>query len=175
MKVLIKRKPALITIRLITFFILCAINNGFSQNPKHVEQKIRDSINNEFVKNYGNCSFISKNGVTNFNGKTEFWKICELQNENRIIQIESHSESTYFQEIYFEKKGKLLYAKETQNYTPINSFEQIRWNCEFYVQNNKVITIMSHGHGKTEDEEWNENMIIEMYTKRIAEIEKIQL
>jgi len=176
MDLMTHRKPSgKIKYFLLTVCILYSVSTCFSQNQKELEEKIRDSIDNEFIKNYSNCSLNSKNGVTNFNGKIEFWKICELQDGNRIIQIESHSESTYFQEIYFEKKGKLLYAREAQNYIPINSFEQIRWNCEFYIQNNRVITTMSLGHGKTEDEEWDENMILEMYSKRISEIEKIQL
>ncbi|WP_298546554.1 hypothetical protein [uncultured Aquimarina sp.] len=174
MKVLIERKPILNTSRLVLLFVLCSIGYSFSQDQREIEQKLRDSIHNEFINIYSDYIHYSKNGVTNFNGKTEFWKIYELQNENRIIQIESHSEGTYFQEIYFEKNGKLVYAKETQNYTPINSFEQMAWNCEFYIKDDKVITTMSLGHGKTEDEEWDENMIIEMYFKRLVEIEKIQ-
>ncbi|WP_299314040.1 hypothetical protein [uncultured Aquimarina sp.] len=171
---MIEQKPILTAKRLTLLFVLSSISYSFSQNHEQIENKIRDSIQTEFIKNYSDCSFYSKNGITNFNGKTEFWKICGLKNGNRIIQVESHFEATYFQEIYFEKKGKLLYARETQNYTPINSFEQIRWNCDFYIQHNKVITIMSVGHGKTEDEEWDENTIIEMYSKRLVEIEKIQ-
>ncbi|MFD2561560.1 hypothetical protein [Aquimarina rubra] len=174
MNALNPRKSILNPILLILFFLLCSIGNGFSQNHREIERKIRDSIHTEFIKNYSNCSFYSKNGVTNFNGKTEFWKICELKNGNRIIQVESHAEATYFQEIYFEKKGKLTYARETQNYTPINSFEQMKWNCDFYIQDNRVITTISLGHGKTEDEEWDENMIIAMYAKRVTEIERIQ-
>ncbi|MHA7057780.1 hypothetical protein ACWGOQ_0011205 [Aquimarina sp. M1] len=50
----------------------------------------------------------------------------------------------------------------------------MRWNCEFYIKNDTVFTSMSLGHGKTENEEWNPNAIIEMYTKRLQEIEKIQ-
>ncbi|WP_298312165.1 hypothetical protein [uncultured Aquimarina sp.] len=168
------QKSTMITLRLTIYMILCSIIQGFAQNQQEAEQKLRDSIHTEFIKNYNNCSFYSKNGVTNFNGKTEFWKICKLKNGNRIIEIESHEEATYFQEIYFEKKGKLIYARETQNYNPINSFEQMRWNCEFYIKNDKVITTMSLGHGKTENEEWDENAIMEMYSKRLNEIEKIQ-
>ncbi len=167
-------RPVKSKITLSFIYMIGAMGLVFSQTPQETAQAIRDSIQTEFAENYSNCSSYSKNGITNFNGKPEFWSICELQNENRIIKIVSHSESTYFEEIYFEREQKLIYARETQKYTPINSFEQMRWNCEYYINKNEVISTMSLGHGKTEDEEWDENSIIEMYTKRIQEIEKIQ-
>ncbi|MDH7447036.1 hypothetical protein [Aquimarina sp. 2201CG14-23] len=168
------KRIAIKNILLAIVVTLGTVTISFSQNQKELEETIRDSINIEFTKNYSNCSSYTKNGITNFNGKTEFWKICELKNGNRILQIESHSKSTYFQEIYFEKNGKLIYAKETENYVPMNSFEQMQWNCEFYIKDNNVITFTSLGRGKTENEDWNKNTIIRTYATRVSEIEKIQ-
>ena len=76
--------------------------------------------------------------------------------------------------IYFEKNGELIYAKETQNYMPKNHFTQMAWNCEFYAKNGKLIAIMSLGHGKTEDEEWNPDVIFDMYKNRLTELKRIK-
>ena len=71
-------------------------------------------------------------------------------------------------------QGELIYAKETQNYMPKNHFTQMAWNCEFYAKNGKLIAIMSLGHGKTEDEEWNPDVIFDMYKNRLTELKRIK-
>ena len=48
------------------------------------------------------------------------------------------------------------------------------WNCEFYIKNGKLIGLISLGHGKTEDDEWNPEIIFQMYKKRIAELSEIK-
>ena len=145
----------------------------YAQTQREKEEKIRSEINTEFDQNSSNCS----NGidaVSDFNNKTEFWNICNLKNGNRIITIESHEKETYFQEIYFEKNGKLVYAKETENYMPKNHFTQMGWNSEFYAENAELISLISLGHGKTENDEWNPNVIFEMYKNRLTELKRIK-
>ena len=129
-------KNLLLTL-ILSFWILSC--NAQSQREK--EEIIRSEINTEFEKNMTEC-YAGVDAVSDFNGKTEFWNICELKNGNRIITIDSHKEDTYYQEIYFEKNGDL-------------------------------ITLMSLGHGKTEDEEWNPDVIFEMYKNRITELKRI--
>ncbi len=48
------------------------------------------------------------------------------------------------------------------------------WNCEFYTENGKLIALMSLGHGKTEDEKWNSDVIFEMYKNRLTELKRIK-
>ena len=126
-----------------------------------------------YDKNSSECSS-GVDIVTDFNGKDEFWNICNLENGNRIIQIESHKANTFFQEIYFEKDGELIYALETEKYMPKNKFTQMIWSCEFYANNGKLISLISLGHGKTEDDEWNPEIIFDMYKNRISEIKKME-
>ncbi len=144
-----------------------------AQSQREKEKKIRLEINTEFDEKMTECS-AGVAAVSDFNEKTEFWNICELKNGSRIISIDSHKKDTYYQEIYFEKNGALIYAKETENYIPKNHFTQMAWNCEFYVKNGKLIGLMSHGHGKTEDEEWNPEVIFEMYKNRLTELKQIK-
>tara|TARA_R110000868_G_scaffold409932_2_gene696610 strand:+ start:710 stop:1201 length:492 start_codon:yes stop_codon:yes gene_type:complete len=158
---------------ILSLILITSIFSGCSKSQKESEEKFRAEINNLFHKNLSDCN-TDVSAITDFNGKPEFWKICELNNESQIIQIESHKDSIFYQEIYFSKNGDLIYAKETENYMPNNSFNQMAWNCEFYARNGELISLISLGHGKTEDEEWDSDIIFEMYNKRIEEIKRIE-
>lgn len=158
---------------LLTFLLLFAIFSCTAQKQVAKEEKIRVAIRAQFDKNVAACS-LEASAVTNFNGKTEFWSVCALQNGNRIITIQSHQEDTYNQQIYFEKNGDLIYAKETENYMPINHFTQMVWNCEFFAKNGELLTIISLGHGKTEDDEWDPDSIFKLYKTRLSELAQIK-
>jgi len=132
------------------------------------EEFYRKKINAEFDKKYSECKY-PKNGISNLNGKKEFWKLCELKNENQIFEINSHKGTVYYKEIYFSKNGKLIYAKEIENYMPENSFSQMDWNCQFYIKNDSLYTLITHGIGN-KDENWNANIILEMFEKRKKEL-----
>ncbi len=160
-------------IALLTLTLTLGIFNCNAQNQREMEEKIRSNINAEFKQNSSNCSY-GIDAVSDFNDKVEFWNICNLKNGNRIITIESHEKERYYQEIYFEKNGELVYAKETENYMPKNHFTQMSWNCEFYTENGELIALMSLGHGKTEDEKWNPDVIFEMYKNRLTELKRIK-
>ena len=56
---------------------------------------------------------------------------------------------------------------------PINNFVLQTWTCQFYAKKGELISLMSLGHGKTEDDEWNADIIFEMHEKRITELNKI--
>ncbi|MFD0991620.1 hypothetical protein [Tenacibaculum geojense] len=144
-----------------------------SQLKSKEEEKKRLEIDKEFNQNSVNC-FEGVQTVSDFNDKKEFWNICELENGNRIITIESHEKEIFFQEIYFERNGELIYAKETENFMPKNHFAQMSWNCEFYIEKGKLISLISLGHGKTEDDNWNPEMIIKMYKTRLTELKRIK-
>lgn len=153
--------------------MMLGIMNCNAQSQRAEEEKMRSEINEIFYQNISECN-AEIDAVSDFNGKSEFWNICDLKNGNRIIKIESHNADTFYQEIYFENNGNLIYAKETENYMPKNHFTQMAWNCEFYIQNGELITLVSLGHGKTEDDEWNPDVIFDMYKNRIAELNKIK-
>ena len=68
----------------------------------------------------------------------------------------------------------MIYAKEIGNYLPLNDFTQKFWNCEFYIKNRQIISIMSLGHGDTEDDGWDPESIIEMYDTRLIQLKEIK-
>ena len=134
--------------------------------------KLRELINEQYKIENEKCGR-NTNTVTNFNGKTEYWKICKTNNGKRIIRIESHEKESLYEEVYFEQNGELIYAEESIRYMKVNHYTSQIWNCQFYAEKGKLVSLMSLGHGKTEDDEWNPEIIFEMYKKRIIELNKI--
>ena len=136
------------------------------------EEKLREQINTEYLAELSKCSQ-NINAVTDFNGKTEFWRIYETDNGKRIIQIDSHEKTDLYEEVYYEQNGELIYAEESIKYMPINHYVLQPWTCQFYAEKGKLISLMSLGHGKTERDEWNPEIIFEMFKNRITELNKI--
>ncbi|QNK78307.1 hypothetical protein H7F37_04260 [Winogradskyella sp. PAMC22761] len=147
-----------------------------TQKPELTEREkeeiLRKKINTQYLAELSKCSQ-NISAVTDLNGKTEFWRICETDNGKRIIQIDSHEETALYGEVYYEQNGELIYAEESIKYMPINHYVLQPWTCQFYAEKGKLISLMSLGHGKTEDDEWNPEIIFEMYKKRISELKKI--
>ncbi|VAX36670.1 hypothetical protein MNBD_UNCLBAC01-1444 [hydrothermal vent metagenome] len=137
------------------------------------EEFYRKKINTEFEKEFSECRY-SKNGISNLNGKAEFWKLCEFENGKQIMEIKSHKGVVYYEEIYYSKNGKLIYAEETENYMPKNSFTQMTWKCQFYIKKDSLYTLISLGMGKSEDENWNPDVILSMFKKRMKELDVLQ-
>lgn len=144
-----------------------------SETELDKEEKLRTEINDLYLAELSKCSQ-NVDAVTDFNGKKEFWQICETENGKRIIQIDSHEETVLYEEVYFEQNGELVYAEESIKYMPINHYTLQPWTCQFYAENGKLVSLMSLGHGKTEDDEWNPEIIFEMHKNRIAELSKIE-
>ncbi len=136
------------------------------------EEKLRSEINQQYLTALAKCS-ANIDAVSNFNSKTEFWRICETNNGKRIIQVDSYKDSLFYEEVYYEENRKLIYAEESINYMPINHFTLQSWTCQFYVKNGNLISLISLGHGKTEDEEWDPEEIFEMHRNRLAELDDI--
>jgi len=158
---------------ILIIILVLTVNFSFAQD--NGEDSFREEVNLELMKNYMTSElFWSEKGISEFNGKTEIWSVCNLKNGNRFIRIESYKNETFYQELYFEKNGELRYAKETENYNPKNGFAEMKWNCEFFFENGKLMTNISLGHGKTEDENWNPESIIGMYKNRISELNKMK-
>lgn len=160
--------------RLLTILLLLlGILNSAAQSQQEEEEAIRNQINRTYKQALTEC-VLEVNTITTFNEKKEFWSICQLKNGNRILKIASHDNDIYYEEIYFEKEGMLIYAKETENVIPKNHFTQMTWHCEFYIRNGALLTLISLGHGKTEDENWDPDSIFDSYKKRLAELKKIK-
>ena len=136
------------------------------------EEEIRNKIDSQYHMAMSDCPR-SPNAITDFNQKTEFWSIC-ISDSTRILKIHSHSDNAFYEEIYLESNDSLVYAEESVIYMPINSHALQTWKCQFYIQGGKLATLMSLGHGKTEDEDWNPDEIFAMHAQRLKELALIK-
>ncbi len=161
---------------MIKILLLAILLAGFSINlsANELEEKIKSEIDIDFKKNFEKCNFDPSLGTaTNFNGKYEFWKTCELENGSSITIIESHKDEEYNKEIFFAKNGKLIYALEDINGVSINDFEKstnYQWDCHYWINNEKIIDYISLGTGKTESNDWEPESILQIYKDRMFEL-----
>ncbi len=132
----------------------------------------RDIVRHMFLKEY--TKGYPTYGVSVLNGKKELWRIYSLDNDKQILEIESHENGIYYKEIYYSKKNNLMYAKDLVRYIPSNSTENSVWECEFFLKNGKLYSEESLGHGKTERDDWDPNIIFTMYEKRKNELKILQ-
>ena len=152
---------------------LVVFGNYTSAQVSGCHNILQNKINEVFSETQFECeASIIENEISEFNKKMEIWNICKLKNGNRIIRIESHKNDTSYQEIYFEMNGKLRYIKKTENYKPKNEFTKIKSSSEFFLEREIVVSgiIFSPEHRKNIDEKSNSESIMEMYKKRISEL-----
>lgn len=136
------------------------------------EEKLRNEIDSIYFAE--ELTFNSPRiGVSTQNGFPEEWSYIEGKNSKEYI-INYYRDSTIYGEMYLEYNGKLLFARLSEDYAPNNSFDQIHWSCNFYIQSDSIATLISLGHGPTEDPEWDENSIIDMYKRRKFEFERMK-
>ncbi|WP_159778990.1 hypothetical protein [Flavobacterium sp. 9AF] len=137
------------------------------------ELQIRIDTDSKVKKSLSQCYFETV-AVTTFDSEIENWEVCSFENEGRVLKISSYKNELYHEEMYVEINGDLVYAKETEKYIPHNHFSQMEWNCQFYTKKGKLLSLISLGHGKTEDENWDPIIIFAMYSKRLDEFNKIK-
>ena len=106
-----------------------------------------------------------------FTLKDAQWDMCQANKQTKIITIKYKIKEMKYTELYVVRYGKLVYAFE-QQMDDREGHEWI-WNCQFGIVDEKQAEVLtSHGHGKTEDDNWNPNEIIGMYKKRMKEMKK---
>lgn len=81
-----------------------------------------------------------------------------------------------FQEIYFETENDLAYAKKKKNeqLMPKNHFAQSIWNCEYFTQNEEILSTISLDHGKPVSEDWQAESIFELCQQRLKELKSFK-
>ncbi len=171
----IKKIIAIFYALALVFNLTYAQESTYSEfNLKEHQRKApyRDNIRLEFSKEYSKG--YPTYGISILNGIRKLWKIYSLDNGKQILEIESYKNGTYYREIYYSKNNNLIYAKDADRSIPNNSFEISLWECEFFFKNGKLYSEESLGHGKTERDDWNPNIIFGMYEKRKSELKILQ-
>ena len=80
---------------------------------------------------------------------------------NEIVKIsrewneDKDNYTNTFTDYFLLKDGQRVYATQNIVYTNKSDAEDMGgWSCTFWINKNKVINLTSHGHGKTESDEW---------------------
>ena len=149
-------------------FVLFSIGVNFShaENSNNIqiyqdEKSYRDSVRLLYAKEVSQA--YPQYGLSILNGKKELWKISTLNNGKQIIEIESYDNGVFYREMYFSTNGVLLYAIDSYRYIKNNSLQNSIWECEFFIKNKRIYSEMSIGHGKTERDDWNSDIIFNMF------------
>ncbi|MEM5564684.1 hypothetical protein WNY78_06195 [Psychroserpens sp. AS72] len=151
---------------------LFSLSFSFAQEDDFQDDYFREKVNLEFNDNYSKCYLSeTKKAVSESNGKMEFWSICNLDNKNRIIRIESYDNAVLYQEVYFELNGKLRYSNATEYYIPKKGFSEMTLTYDFYFENEKLVAI---SFGNVNSENFDSSRIIGIYKNRISELEKMK-
>ncbi|WP_299125404.1 hypothetical protein, partial [uncultured Tenacibaculum sp.] len=62
---------------ILIIILVLTVNFSFAQDDGFQEDYFREEVNVELIENYTACElFWSEKGISEFNGKTEIWSIC---------------------------------------------------------------------------------------------------
>jgi hypothetical protein len=147
-------------------------NTGFNLAEHQNKSSYRDIERLLFRKEYSKV--YPEYGISTLNGKKELWEVSSLDNGKQILIIESYDDGAYYREVYYSKNGVLLYAIDSDRYIKENALQSDIWECEFFIKDGKIYSEVSLGHGKTERDDWDPNVIFKMFETRKMELKKLQ-
>ncbi len=147
-------------------------NAGFNLEEHQDKSSYREVVRLLFRKEYSKA--YPEYGISILNGKKELWKISSLENGKQILEIESYDNGKFCREVYYGKNGVLMYAVDSDSYIKENSIQCDIWKCEFFIKDGRIYSEESLGHGKTERDDWDPNIIFQMFKKRKKELKILQ-
>ncbi len=159
--------------KVLTVLLIFNILIVYSQENFGRDDKFRYDIRAEVNQQLNLCDLIDFHKISELEADNEIFELCEMTYECesdpyfKTYKIESYDSHTFYQEIYYTEKGVLIFAKETELY--ISKNDTIQWNCEYFFENGKLVDLISLGHAKTENENWNPELIIKKWQKRLSE------
>jgi len=146
----------------------------FSQENFGKNEEYKKNIYNEVKREMNICKMNEYHLIYEFDEQNEIWEECFITYENEkpygiIYKFESLKLPIFYQEIYYTENKKLIFAQETELYISKNLKDTIQWNCKYFFENEKLVDLISLGHGKTEEDNWNPDLILEKFRKRLSE------
>ncbi len=96
---------------------------------------------------------------------------CDQGNGFELYTFQYMEREVCYTEKYLLSNNKLIYAVEGEKRpASVKDEEATWWNCEYIVQDDVVVDIMSLGMGKTEGKSFNVQDIITLWKSRMEEI-----
>uniref|UniRef100_UPI0040484E32 hypothetical protein n=1 Tax=Roseivirga sp. TaxID=1964215 RepID=UPI0040484E32 len=119
-------------------------------------------------------SVIKPSFSTILNYREEDWREFSFGNDIKFISISSEDSLTNYSEIYLTRNDTLVYAEESTATHFLSLDDVIFWNCAYLLESNRVLDYISLGHGKTEEDEWRPELIIDQWNARKAIYSKMK-
>jgi hypothetical protein len=84
------------------------------------------------------------------------YKYVESENNYVMINRQFSRYNDTIRQTFYLKSGQLIYAREEiiSYYTNKNSTDSIPWSGNFYFSKGNLIDYITHGHGKSELDDW---------------------
>lgn len=156
------------TVSLLIILMCFYYSKAQERNQKQLKE-LREIVNQISIAHVK-----SVQAVTEFDGKIEYWSFGYLGDSIRSYEVWSYQNEYLFSEYYVEQNGQLIHAIEEEKFVPINHFPQSIWNCVLFIDKGKIINLSSLGHGKTEDNDWSPEEIIEHFVVRKKQYTQIK-
>ena len=117
------------------------------------------------IDNYVSSIESDKDGKTHkfeVKGNSKVINYEYKKKENKIVSVsrewdeENGAYTDHYSDYFILKNGKRVYANQSITSTNKKDSEHVSgWSCQFWFRENKVFNMRSHGHGKTELDDWD--------------------
>ena len=151
-----------------------SVLNMYSQENFGRTEEFKNNILGKVFKELVSCEMNNFNSLSELNEHSKIWKECKLPIEIRTnpyiitYKMEFFKSPTYYQEIYYTEDGELIFAQESELFITKNK-DTIPWNCKYFFEDGKLVDLITHGHAKSESDNWKPELILEKYRKRLSE------
>ena len=81
------------------------------------------------------------------------WQYCVDEKGQEMLMYIRVSNPEQYREVYALQEGKLISAFEEIQTDVITPENNTTWNCQYYIQDDYIVDLVSLGHGETETEE----------------------
>ncbi|MEO0469986.1 MAG: hypothetical protein AAF206_10235 [Bacteroidota bacterium] len=100
------------------------------------------------------------------------WKICQFENQREIVFIHFFHDGVTYREEYCLWDGQLVEAIEGEERF-YGTADRSEWSCWYHIKGNHIVNYASFGTGKTETDSWEPSSILEQWTLRKAEYNRL--
>ena len=138
---------------ILLFIITFLVTNSSAQSIKKTKQRIDAQVN---TIDHGIKT--RQYSFTKQEDKKLLHYTYHINSGNVLMITRSFGENNdSVKQVFYYNKNKLIYSTESiiTYYTTDNVKDSIGWGGNYYFSNNKLIDLVTLGHGKSEEDSWN--------------------